>query len=164
MGKIATAQTNLIALLTADVFFQDNTDPANPVVLVPIVNKQQGDIQSQLEEALTNLGVGVVVILRRARLLEPDDHFGIALDCQFAVTAVYNPTVAPDGSPTAYDIAERAMVLLQGKPNGVNLGAETNTDRFYLDANALGPLPPTKAKAYLDAQLLLINTIIDLAA
>jgi hypothetical protein len=163
MGKISTCQSNLIALLYADAFFTDLTDPMNPVILVPIVNKQQGDIESMLDEALANLGVGLIVILRRARLIDPDNQFGLAMVCQFALSAAYNPTVADTGSPTAYDIVERAAQLLQGTPNGVVIGDVTNPGRFSVDPAAIAPLPPKPKAAFLDIQLLLINTTIDLS-
>jgi hypothetical protein len=164
MGKISTCQTKLIALLAADAFFTDNTDPDNPVIKVPIVDKQQGDIESLLDEKLAELGVGLIVILRRARLVDSEDLFGLGLNCQFALSAVYNPTVADAGASTAYDIVERAAQLLQGKPNGVNAGDKTLTSRFSVDPAAIAPLPAAPKKAFLDIQLLLINTTIDLSA
>jgi hypothetical protein len=156
VGKISTVQQKLIDLLYADPFFTDLTNPGTPVIKVPIVFKKQGDIESQIDESLAAIGVGLVVILRRASLLEAES-FELALVCQFALSAVTNPTAKDDTAPDAYDIVEKAAVLLNGHSNGIDPDS-----RFFADQNAIGPLPPTKEKAFLDIQLLLINTTISL--
>jgi hypothetical protein len=163
MGKIATCQTKLIELLAADAFFTDLTDPHNPVIKVPIVDKVQGDIEAKIDEALNSIGVGLIVILRHARLIDSEDHFSLSLVCQFALTAAANPIAATNVSPTAYDIVERSMQILQGRPNGVISTDETNPGRFSVDAASVAPLPPRPSDAFLDIQLLLINTTIDLS-
>lgn len=158
-GKIATVQQKLIDRLNADAFFIDNSGPS-PVVKVPVIFKKQGDIESQLDEKLAEINCGLVIILRHGRLLEKESH-DLALDCQFALSAVTNPTAEDSGAPEAYDIVEKAAVILNDKWNGV--GDPLVTDNFFrVDQNAIGPLPPAKNKAFLDIQLLLVNTTIQL--
>lgn len=161
-GKISTCQQKLIDLLYADPFFTDRTDPANHVVKVPIVFKKQGDVESLILEKLAELGVGLIIVLRHAKRPEAATY-ELLLACQFALSAAYNPTVADDASPTAYDIAEKAMALINGKLNGVTPQDDSDAGRFWVDANALGPLPPTKEQAHLDIQLLLVNTTIQIS-
>lgn len=164
MGKIQTCQTALIALLAADSFFTDNTDPMNPIVKVALVNKQRGAIESQIDEALANVGGGVVVLLRQASLVDPEDIFGLGLKCQFALSAFYNPVTADVDAPTAFDMVERCAIVLQGQFNGVGAGDRTLSSRFSVDSSAIKPLPPKPQAASLDIQLLLVNTTIDLSA
>jgi hypothetical protein len=160
-GKITTVQQRLIDLLYADPFFTDLTIPLTPVVKVPIIFKKQGDIESQLDEQLANLNVGLVVILRHAHLVE-EGVLSLDLDCQFALSAVTDPLIKDAGTPEAYDIVEKAAVILQGQFNGATVGDQSESSRFMADKNAIGPLPASKEKAHLDIQLLLVNTTISL--
>lgn len=148
-GKISAVQQKLIDLLNADPFFKEGA-----TVHVPIILKKLGDVEAQIDESLAQLNVGLVIILRSARLLE-SESFELVLVCQFALSAVTNPIAKDDGSPDAYDIVEKAALLLNGHSNGIDPDS-----RFFVDQNAIGPLPPAPKKAFLDIQLLLVNTTI----
>lgn len=162
MSKISICQEHLITLLRADAFFQDNTDPMHPIVKVPIVSKKLGDVASKFEEQLTATRLGLVVILRRAKRIEV--QLGSrALECQFGLLAVVNPTLnAALNLPLAYEIVEAAFNVLEGQFNGVNPNDQTETSRFSPDTTAIVSSSDPR-RPHLDIVLLNINTIIDIS-
>ena len=68
-------------------------------------------------------------------------------------------TAAADPDRRAlWEIFERRLREL-GHANGTD-----EVSRFFVDPNAIGPLPPNPKKAFLDIQLLLVNTTVSPAS
>jgi hypothetical protein len=159
-GKISQCMANLVALCSADAFFSDLTDPHNPVPIVPIVSRLVPDIDTKVDEALQNLGVGLVVTLRRIKFPEPE-YPSITVQLVFALSAVSNQIINETGK-NAYDVIERAWQLVHYKENGVST-SESPGGRFLVDADAVRPVPPPPKQPFIFFQLLTVNTEIDLS-
>jgi hypothetical protein len=155
-GKISLCMANLVALLNADAFFAD----PDATKIVPIVSRLVPDIDTKIDEALTNLGVGLVVTLRRIKNLNPDDP-QLTAQLVFALSAVSNQIVNETGK-NAYDVAERAWRLIHFKENGVS-PPDSPGSRFLVDADAVRPVPPPPKQPFIFFQLLTVNTEIDLS-
>lgn len=128
MGKISDCKAHLIALLQADPFFAD-PDPKKVVTI--IAKKAALDVDTAADEALQEIGVGLLVSRRPSRLLEAET---LNLDkvVRFALLAVENPLVNETGK-TADDIEEAVQEILHGKPNGVSIDYNGTLTRFMVD-------------------------------
>jgi len=155
-GKISICMANLVALLQTDAFFND----PDPTKIVPIISRLVPDIDTKLDEALANLGVGVVVTLRRIRFLEAENPT-LTAQLVFALSAVSNQLINDTGK-NAYDIVERAWQLLHYQENGVS-PSDSPGSRFLVDADAVRPVPPPPKQPFIFFQLLTVNTEIDLS-
>lgn len=161
MGKLATAQANMIARLTGDAFFT-TVDDTTPGVKVPVISKTRGDVAAAIDEALANSGAGLVVLFINAKRSRSAGR--IYWVVKWALSAIENPLAKDDGVPTAEDIVEKAAALLDGFPNGVSPNDESEAGRFRCDPNAVDPLDLTGAKrpelAGLNVLVLSITTTI----
>src|SRR5258708_7407879 len=149
MGKISTCQANIVTLLSNDSFFNN----------VPIISKRAGDIEGKIKENLVKTGVGLIVLLKGVTL--PERTPALTVDLQFALSAIENVTFNKTGK-AAEDVVEEAAKVLEWASNGVVPGDETDRGRFTVDPKAIGPLPAPPNNPFLNIQVLLINTSVDI--
>lgn len=155
-GKISTCMANLIALLSADAFFAD------PVAakVVPIVSRLEADIDNKVDEAVSEGGQGIVLIvtLRRVRLIESGEPL-MTGQLVFGLAATSNSAVNETGK-NSYDVCERAMQLVNYKQNGVS-ASEGPGALFLVDADAIRPVPPPPKRPFINMQVLTVTTEIE---
>ncbi len=169
---IFDCQANLAALLTAEarpaalpagapwppVF----ADPA-PNKSVTVFTQRKGNLQVAVQQALTKLGAGVIVMLPLAKFTGENERVSLRLMFAVVVTEqpVTNQTAAGTGKP-AEMICERIVRILQWTPNGVALNPNANPGRFQIDKNAISQMPPVPGAMTLLNYTVAVNTEINL--
>lgn len=154
MGQIYDIQTHLETLQIRDQFFTDSTDPANPKPIIPVLSQRKGNIENEVQQALNNTGLCVLIMLPRMNWAGVDQR--IMLRLLFAVIVSENPTInAVQVNQPAETVLETIFTLVHWQPNlpappfnplaaAPRTGPRDRASRFVIVDPAATLMEPTK--------------------
>jgi|SRR5581483_1609521 len=142
MTQILDCQQRLADLLNADPFFND-PDPAKRIVAI---TQRKADLASEIAQALTKIGAGVIVTL--PRITWNGEAERISLQLHFSIVVTENPSInrAPGHSgKAAEEIIANVMRVVHWKPNSAGSNPRVQANLFKLDSDVADLFEPPPA-------------------
>jgi hypothetical protein len=149
MSKIYDVQDRILSILTSDPFFND---PTRTPPMIPILSQRKADIANEVQYALNNIGLCVLIMLPRINFEGIDQR--ISLRLLFAVVVSENPTINAVGvNQPAEAVMEKVFQLVHWQPNlaappsdplNPRTGPRDRASRFVIVDPAATLMEPTK--------------------
>ena len=151
MSKIFDVQDRMLSLLTSDVFFNDPNRSPDP--MIPVLSQRKADIANEVQNALNNTGLCVLIMLPRINFEGIDQR--IMLRLLFAVVVSENPTINEvRWNVPAEAVMEKIFTLVNWQPNlpapefnplgPPRTGPRDRASRFVIVDPAATLMEPTK--------------------